>query len=77
MFVTDLPEKEGVETIIELRRDFPDVKIIAISGGSRLLNKDVCLDLCRAQGIPTVSKPFERKEILEAIEKLLGNVSVS
>lgn len=26
-------EKEGIETIIELKRDNPDIKIIAISGG--------------------------------------------
>jgi DNA-binding NarL/FixJ family response regulator len=36
--VTDLfmPEKEGLETIAELRTGFPRTKIIAISGGSRL-----------------------------------------
>ncbi|MCP4577968.1 MAG: response regulator, partial [Deltaproteobacteria bacterium] len=35
VIVTDLvmPEKEGIEAIMELKRDFPDVKIIAISGG--------------------------------------------
>ena len=33
-----MPEKEGLETIIDLRREFPAVKIIAISGGGRTGN---------------------------------------
>ena len=79
LIITDIimPEKEGIGTIFELRRDFPDVKIIAISGGGRLVNKNDCLELCRAKGIPTFSKPFDRKELLEAIQKLLANALVS
>lgn len=80
LIITDIimPEKEGVETIIELKRDFPDVKIIAISGGSRGLNKDIYLDYAKRLGaLYTFTKPFERKEILEAIEELLGNSLVS
>jgi len=79
LIITDIimPEKEGIGTIFELRRDFPDVKIIAISGGGRLVNKNDCLDLCRAKGIPAFSKPFDRKELLEAIQKLLANALVS
>ena len=40
--VTDIfmPERDGLETIAELRRDFPRIKVIAISGGgSRLRNQ--------------------------------------
>ena len=35
LIITDLimPEKEGLETITELKQEFPDLKIIAISGG--------------------------------------------
>ena len=74
LIITDIimPEKEGVETIIELRRDFPDVKIIAISGGSRSLNKEYYLELAKRLGAAyTFTKPFARKELLEAIEDLL------
>ena len=33
--ITDIPmpEKEGIATIHELKREFPDAKIIAVSGG--------------------------------------------
>lgn len=38
LIITDLfmPEQEGMEIIMELRRDYPDVKIIAISGAGAL-----------------------------------------
>src|ERR1700680_3570404 len=35
-----MPEKEGISLIADLRRAEPDVKIIAMSGGSRLGNLD-------------------------------------
>jgi len=79
LIITDIimPEKEGVETIIELRRDFPDIKIIAISGGSRGIDAESCLFAVEQFGADCVfSKPFDRKELLEAISGLL-EVAVS
>ena len=79
LIITDIimPEKEGVETIIELRREFPDVKIIAISGGSRGIDAKDCLYAVKQLGADcTFSKPFDRKELLEAISGLL-EVAVS
>ncbi len=78
LVITDIimPEKEGIETIIELKREFTNVKIIAISGGGHLeasgyLNSTKYLKVAR-----TFEKPFNREELLEAIQELLGNVAV-
>ena len=79
LIITDIimPEKEGIETILELRREFPDVKIIAISGGGRF-DPDVYLDAAGKFGVArTFRKPVDRKELLDAIQELLGDVLVS
>ena len=70
--ITDLimPEKEGIETIIELRQDFPDVKIIAISGGGRIGTKDY-LHMAKIFGVQrTFTKPVAREQLLDAIKEL-------
>ena len=67
-----MPEKEGLETIQELRRDDPDIKIIAISGGGRIGPADY-LDIAKRFGAKrTFSKPFNRKDLLKAVDELLG-----
>lgn len=70
--ITDIlmPEKEGIETIIELLRLCPDLKIIAISGGGR---GDAVhyLQVAEAFGADrALSKPFECDDILQAIREL-------
>ena len=73
LIITDLimPENEGIETIMELRRDFPDVKIIAMSGGG-INNPGTYLDLAKKLGAQyTFAKPFEREELLYAVRELL------
>lgn len=78
LVITDIimPEQEGIETIRELKRDFPDVKIVAISGGGRIDSKDY---LCLAEqfGVTaTFGKPLDREEFLAAIEELLTEAPV-
>jgi CheY-like chemotaxis protein len=73
LIITDLimPEKEGLETIEEFRRDYPGIRIIAISGGSRHGPFDY-LKMARALGARQVlAKPFSRQEILDAITQVL------
>jgi len=73
LIITDLiiPEKEGIETIIELRRDFPEVKIIAMSGGGYIGPEDY-LKMAKGLGAKcTFSKPIKREELLKAVRELL------
>ena len=66
-----MPEKEGMETIRELRKDFPDVKIIAISGGGRI-DPAGYLGTAKLFGAQCVfAKPVDRKALCDAIRDLL------
>lgn len=70
--ITDIimPEKEGLETISELRRDYPQVKIIAISGGGGYKPQGY-LELAMQRGADLVlAKPFGSWEILGAVKEL-------
>lgn len=69
--VTDIimPQKEGIETIIEMRRIKPDTRIVAISGSGRVRNLDF-LDIAGKVGADVVlAKPFTGAELIEAINK--------
>ena len=74
LVITDLimPEKEGVETIMELRSQFPNARIIAISGGQRAGGRDYLPIAARLGARRTVAKPFSRQEILEAVRESLA-----
>lgn len=74
LIITDLimPEKEGIETIMELKRDSPDVNIVAISGGGRIGPGDL-LHMAEKLGAQyTFSKPIARKKLLSAVKDLIG-----
>lgn len=74
ILITDIlmPEKDGIETILEFRRDFPSVKILAISGGGRL-DKECYLNLAKRSGADrTLTKPFCREKILGIVNELIG-----
>ncbi len=73
LIITDLvmPEKEGIEIIQEIKRDFPKVKIIAISGGGTG-DAGQYLDMAKTMGADnTLAKPFEKEELLKAVTDLL------
>ncbi len=74
LVITDIlmPEKDGLETIRDLKRESPDVKIIAISGGGRTGLLDF-LPVARQLGAArTFAKPTDRRELLSAVAEELS-----
>ena len=66
-----MPDKEGIETITEIRRDYPEARIVAMSGGGRM-GPGNYLELASKLGAQrTLSKPFTMADIQDAIEGLL------
>jgi DNA-binding response OmpR family regulator len=66
-----MPEKEGIALIADLRRADPDVKIIAMSGGSRLGNLDF-IAIAKALGANAgLRKPFDDLHLVDTVRALL------
>ncbi|MFC1467178.1 response regulator [Verrucomicrobiota bacterium] len=75
LIVTDIimPEKEGVEVIQEMQSEYPNVKIIAISGGGQHTSMQFCLKLAKSLGaVHTFTKPFRLADIVEVIRNEIG-----
>ena len=73
LVITDIimPEKEGLETIREMRRIKPDLKIIAMSGGGKV-SADNYLEIARIFGASKIiAKPFTKKEMVTAVKELM------
>ena len=69
LIITDIimPKMEGIELIMNLRRDFPEIKIIAISGG-----KPYYLYLAKKLGIDGIfTKPLNHQVFLKAVKKVI------
>ena len=75
-----MPEKEGLETILDLRREFPNVMTIAMSGGSERAKINL-LELAQRLGAQyQLTKPFPLQTVIELVNTALdkkGNVSSS
>ena len=73
LVVTDIimPDKEGIETIAEMRAFAPALPILAISGGGRVKAGEF-LSLARSLGATDVmAKPFRTQDLLDKAAELL------
>jgi DNA-binding NtrC family response regulator len=74
LVVTDIimPDKEGIETMMDIQQEFPGLPIIAISGGS-LQGLGSYLPTAAALGaFATLQKPFRGDRLLQLIQAALS-----
>ncbi len=85
LVITDIimPGSDGVETAYDIRMEFPNTKIIVMSGGGNTgpleyepaaISTTAYLASAEAVGADmTITKPFDRKELIEAAMELTGH----
>ena len=67
-----MPEGEGMETIVQLRTEFPQVSIIVMSGGGAHRGADY-LQLARELGaVKALKKPFPPQDLIDAMRAIAG-----
>lgn len=72
-----MPNKEGVETIKEIKQRWPQVRIVAISSGGRL-DANYLLPLAKAMGADAVyKKPLTAEPFLQMVESALQQPPVA
>jgi two-component system chemotaxis response regulator CheY len=63
-----MPEQDGLESIIALRREFPKVKVVAITGSIDKIGILDFLDVAEMLGASrALQKPFEIQALLDAV----------
>jgi DNA-binding response OmpR family regulator len=68
-----MPDQEGIFTIMEIRKQKPGAKIIAMSGGGLMSSPDEYLNLAQKLGADLVfMKPLDLAELLSAVRTLLS-----
>ena len=74
LVITDIlmPDKDGIETVREIRKIDPEAKIIAVSGGGRAKYTNF-LQIAQAFGASEVlEKPFRREELLAVAARTIA-----
>lgn len=74
LVITDLhmPEKNGIEMIVELLTHTPGMRIIAMSGGGQTKRLDLLGNATMLGAVFTLEKPFTLPEILSLVKRALN-----
>ena len=74
LVITDIimPDQDGIGTINLLKKNHPGIKIIAISGGGRMLSEDYPKIAKMLGADHTFKKPFDNKEFVLKVKELLN-----
>ena len=74
LVITDIfmPGLDGIETLRQIRKEFPQVKVIVISGGDSTGTLDMRRDAEFLGAVRSLAKPFTTTELVGLVEEVLG-----
>ena len=74
VLLTDIfmPGTEGLETIALFKREWPEIKVIAMSGGGEYAQRNYLRDAAYVGADATLQKPFAPETLLEVLKRLGG-----
>jgi len=75
LLITDLvmPEKSGIDLIMEIKKEYPDMRVIAISGGGGITGRFDYLPIAKLIGAKAIiNKPFHMSELRETVTNVLA-----
>jgi CheY-like chemotaxis protein len=67
-----MPELEGLELLMTVAKQYPETRIIAMSGSFRIGHIDFLEFAARLGASATLHKPFTQETLLGAIEQSMG-----
>ncbi len=75
LVITDMimPVKDGLKFIMELVRDYPEQKILAISGGGAIKAERYLTMAGYLGDIATLEKPFKRDVLVKLVKELIAD----
>lgn len=80
LIITDIvmPDKNGIDFIMEVKKEYPDVPVIAISGGGGIAGRYDYLKIAKLVGAHNIlKKPFDAKELRTAVSEAIENCTPS
>ena len=75
LIITDviMPEKDGAEVIFDLQQDFPDIKIIVMTGGGQGDAQAYLRSITTHSNVKhAFEKPFAIDKLLQAVKETVG-----
>ena len=72
--ITDIfmPGQDGILTLRQIRKQFPTVKVIVMSGGDSTGMLDLRQDAELLGAVKSLQKPFNALEIIDVVRAVLG-----
>lgn len=68
-----MPDRDGFEALVGLRRHFPNLSVLVVSGGGAQGNLQFLSMAQRLGAVATLAKPFNGGVLSSVIETLLGS----